>query len=291
MAPKFVKPTTGPLGDFDGFDLEASYQMVPVGESRFMSVVTDAQGGTLRVGNPQFVSLKAVRSNKVFQGSPTPTLVNLPADSTTTFEIFGDTSGRTTLILEDSSGKPVDPPLIVSIKMPFRKSVNFCFLADIRRSSSFDPIDVPKIFSRVKRTFLVQSNVVLDEQKRGGFNVNVPKDLGNPMNPELSPVFKAVVDATPTEAFMSDFIVYLCWNLVAPGKDIGGVAFQGTTICFCEDDGRGSGGFFASAVMAHELGHLMGLDHFQHANGGLMNKADISSSRLFQFEIDTVNPT
>jgi len=230
MAPKFVKPTTGPLGDFDGFDLEASYQMVPVGESRFMSVVTDAQGGTLRVGNPQFVSLKAVRSNKVFQGSPTPTLVNLPADSTTTFEIFGDTSGRTTLILEDSSGKPVDPPLIVSIKMPFRKSVNFCFLADIRRSSSFDPIDVPKIFSRVKRTFLVQSNVVLDEQKRGGFNVNVPKDLGNPMNPELSPVFKAVVDATPTEAFMSDFIVYLCWNLVAPGKDIGGVAFQGTTI-------------------------------------------------------------
>ena len=43
-------------------------------------------------------------------------------------------------------------------------------------------------------------------------------------------------------------------------------------------------------TIAHELGHLMGLDHFQ--NGGLMQgNVFPRSSRLFQFEIDTVNPT
>jgi hypothetical protein len=161
----------------------------------------------------------------------------------------------------------------------------------MRRSSSFSRDDLPTLFAKARQTYLIQANVVLEEQKPGGFDVNVPKDLGNPMNPELPAIAKSVIDATPNDAFLADFIVYLCWNLVAVGKDIGGVALTGTKFCFCEDNGQGSGGFFTPAVIAHELGHLMGLDHFQHPNGGLMDQGFIKSSRLFQFEIDFINPT
>jgi hypothetical protein len=290
VASRFDKPTTGPLGDFDGFDAEALFQMVPAGESRLMGVVTDGRGATLRAGSPQFAEFRNVRSTKAFNGSPTPVQINLPPDSTTTFEIFGVTSGRTPLVLQDQAGKEI-ATLDVSIKMPLRKTVNFCFLADIRRASSFLHEDVPRLFAKAQRSFLAQANVDLQEATRGGFDVTVLRDLGNPLQPENSAKAKSIFEATPARAFLADFVVYLCWNLTAPGKDIGGVAFPGTSVCFCEDDGRGAAGFFSGAVLAHELGHLMGLDHFQHANGGLMNKGVITSSRLFQFEIDTVNPT
>jgi hypothetical protein len=290
MASKFDKPTTGPFGDFDGFDVEALFQMVPVGQSRLMSVVTDRLGAKVRAGGPQFATFRNVRSTKVFNASPTPVQINLPPDSTTTFEIFGSTSGRTPLILEDNAGKEIST-LDVSIKIPFQKTVNFCFLTDIRRTSSFLREDVPRIFAKAQKLFLNQANVDLQEETRGGFDVTVLRDLKNPLRPEDPAIFRSIIEATPNGAFRADFVVYLCWNLTAPGQDIGGVAFPGTKTCFCEDDGRGAGGFFSGAVLAHELGHLMGLDHFQHANGGLMNKSNITSSRLFQFEIDTVNPT
>lgn len=288
MATRFDKPNTGPFGDFDGFDAGALYQMVPVGQSRFMAVVTDGRGGKLRVGTPQFASLRNARSTKPFNGSPTPFQINLPPDSKTTFEIFGDTSGRTSLILEDNVGKEITT-LTVSIKMPFKRTFNFCLVSDIRRSSSFFREDVPTIFAKGAQTFLQQANVVLVEHTPRGFDVNVLKDLGNPLRPENQTVRNAIIDATPLGAFAADFVVYLCWNIVSPGSDVGGLAFMGTQFCFCEDNGMGSSGG-TPMVIAHELGHLMGLNHFQ--NGGLMQgNVFPRSSRLFQFEIDTVNPT
>lgn len=174
--------------------------------------------------------------------------------------------------------------------MPFRRTVNFCFLSDIRRSSSFLREDVPTMFVRISQTYLQQTNVVLAEQTPRGLDVNVMKDLGNPLRPENASVKSAIVDATPAGAFAADFLVYLCWNIVSPGADVGGLAFMGTQLCFCEDNGQGSRGFSSASVIAHELGHLMGLNHFQ--SGGLMQGNVFQrSSRLFQFEIDTVNPT
>ena len=289
MAAKFLKPTTAPFRDFDGFDITALYQMVPVGQSRLLAVVTDREGAKLRVGSPSFISLRNVRSTKAFNGSPTVSLVNLPPDSTTTFDIFGDTSGRTTLILEDNAGKEI-ATLTVSVKMPFRRTFNFCLLSDIRRSSSFFREDAPNLFTKAALAYLQQANVVLAELTPRGFEVNVMKDLGNPLRPEDNKVIDAIVAATPSEALAAEFVVYICWNIASPGKDVGGLAFKGTQFCFCEDNGRGSVGSSTSLIVTHELGHLMGLDHFQ--NGGLM-QGDVfpRSSKLFQFEIDTVNPT
>jgi len=288
MVSRFEKPDTAPLGDFDGFDAEALYQMVPVGQSRFLAVVTDGRGGKLRVGTPQFVSLRNARSTKPFNGSPTSVEINLPPDSKTTFEIVGDTSGRTSLILEDNVGKEI-ARLTVSIKIPFRRTFNFCLLSDIRRSPSFLREDIPKIFAKGAQTLLQQANIVLAEHTPRGFDVDVLKDLGNPLRPDNEKIRNAILDATPLGAFSADFIVYLCWNIASPGSDVGGLAFMGRQFCFCEDNGQGSVGG-TPIVVAHELCHLMGLDHFQ--NGGLMQgNVFPRSSKLFQFEIDTVNPT
>ena len=288
MATRFDKPKDAPFGDFDGFDDGALYQMVPVGQSRFMAVVTDGRGGKLRVGTPQFASLRNARSTKPFNGSPTPFEINLSPDSKTTFEIFGISSGRTSLILDDNVGKEI-ATLTVSVKMSFKRTFNFCLVSDIRRSSSFFREDVPRIFAKAAQTFLQQANVLLVENTLRGFDVNVLKDLGNPLQPENQTVRDAIINATPLEAFAADFVVYLCWNIVSPGRDVGGLAFAGTQVCFCEDNGQGSAGG-TPMVIAHELGHLMNLDHFQ--NGGLMQgNVFPRSSRLFQFEIDTVNPT
>jgi hypothetical protein len=288
MAARFDKPDTGPFGVIDGFDAGALYQMVPVGESRLMAVVTDGRGGRLRVGTPQFASLRNARSTKPFDGAQPPFQINLPPDSKTTFEIFGDTSGRTSLVFEDNVGKEI-ATLTVSIKIKFKRTYNYCLVSDIRRSSSFVREDVPRIFAKAAQTFLQQANLVLAEHTPLGFDVNVLKNLGNPLQVENRKVTDAIIGATPRGAFAADFVVYLCWNIVTPGSDVGGVAFTGTQVCFCEDNGHGSK-WGTPLVVAHELGHLMGLDHFE--SGGLMQgKVFPRSSLLFQFEIDTVNPT
>jgi hypothetical protein len=282
MAAKFDKPD----GNFDGFDAGALYQMVPVGQARPMAVITDGRGGKLRVGSPQFASLRNVRSTKPINGSITPVQTNLPPDSRTTFEIVGGTSGKTSLVFEDNLGKQITS-LALSIKIPFKRTYNYCFVSDIRRSSAFIPSDVPKMFTKIARTFLVQANVVLEEQTPGGFAVNVTKDLGNPLVLNNDKIRNAILDATPLAAMAADFIVYLCWNILTPGQDVAGLAFAGTQFCFCEDNGFGSAGL-TPLVIAHELGHLMGLDHF---NDGLMTAVLSRSSQLHQFEIDTVNPS
>src|SRR5579862_6296374 len=99
MPAKFVKVTTGPLGDFDGFDQKVGYQMVPVGQDRTMSVVSDAEPCIITVDPINVARMHNFHFDRGVPDTPGDFSVILTANNRVTFDIWGQAKGNTNVKL------------------------------------------------------------------------------------------------------------------------------------------------------------------------------------------------
>jgi len=279
LAAKFKKDLL-----FDGFDPKASYQMVPVGATREMAVVTDAEECTVVIDPPNVARMEKFVFPKPLLEVPREFLAKVTPNNTLSFDIFGIKNGNTNLFLLNRQGVATSV-MRISVKKRLQKSFAMARLSDIRHLCPFLPEEVPPMVQRVKTTYLQQANIELSQQG-GQFEVTVEKNLRNPLILDTPgrDNFKAILAATPQAALLPDFCVYLCWDLRSNifasivGQNFG-------FACFCEQQ---NDPFDNAITVAHELGHALGLAH-TGAKTMMAGDGNARSSQLQQFEIDTIN--
>ncbi len=286
MPPKFEKVSVPPLFDFDGFDPKVIYQMVPVGGTREMAVVTDADECTIIVDPPDVARMQRFVFIRPLLEVPREFRAAVTPNNRITFQIFGQKKGNTSIFLVDRNGRMISV-LQVSVKDKVRKQIAACRLNDRVHMCPFSVAEIPRIIDGVKKTYLQQANIELvhigDIQE-----VTTPEDLGNPLVMDKPGNLEAVIRKTPLVAFRADFCLYFTWDLRSVSK--GNIVGQNFGFsCFVE---QVNDLFENSITAAHELGHGLGLSHSAPAAKGLMAADGNSrSSKIQQFEIDSINQT
>ena len=278
----------GPLGEFDGFDPKTLYQMVPERDKRELTISTQANC-LLEVQVPGVSTMANFIS---FSGPsfPKPSLttssISLPAKSKVQFSLMGVSVGHTELTITEA-GTKVPQSLLISVKGRLQKKYSLCFLRDIRRATIRPKPEAQEMMDRVSRTYLQQTNVDLKLQPPLT-DVVVTRDLGNPLFVGKADVINAIISATPAAFFLGDVIVYCCWDVedLRPVNDVGETRGK---LSFIQDGGDPK--FVAPLTFAHEVGHALGLDHNGNIKNLMFKSVDARSSKLSQFEIDTVNPS
>ena len=301
MLSKGPDPT---MGAFDGFDPKTVYQMIPVNGVRTAFKIVSA-------GEPVDIEIRPAgiaRFNKksFAPGVPSPgtgELVSIGANTTFTFDLEGQSAGNATLVIRNRSGKALES-LLISVKAELAKTYSLCLLHDMRHRSPWLPPNNPTqpnppsadrvvrpMMEKVKQAFRQQTNVILSERTAQLFEVNInDRNLGDRivldarLPPSNDTVSSLIVSRTPGQAFGASFIIYFTWDIRTLKDDVVGLTVN--NVCFVEFnsvDANENG-----LTTAHELGHALGLKH--NGRDLLMAGDGISrSSRLEQFEIDTVN--
>jgi hypothetical protein len=294
------------MGTFDGFDPKAVYQMIPVNGVRTgFKIVSAAEPLEIEI---QPAAIARFNNKRFSPGVPSPgtnEFVSIGAATTFTFDLEGQAAGSAILVIRNSKGKSLES-LLISVKAELPKTYSLCVLHDMRRRSPWLPPNDPTqpnpppadsvirpMMEKVKLTFRQQTNVILNEKGARLFEVNVndrslgdPIVLDAPLAPTNSTAASFIVSRTDSQAFGANFIVYFTWNIRTVKDDV--VGLNVNNVCFVEFNSvdRNENGL----TTGHELGHALGLKH--NGRDLLMAGDGISrSSRLEQFEIDTVNPS
>lgn len=301
--PTIAKKPDPTMGEFDGFDPVALYQMIPVGGSRTGFSVTTTQrpiSATIEpTGVARFVNPRSFNppTSLPFDDNS----MELAPASVATFDLLGVKEGKALMVVRLRDGTFIEA-LDISVKNVVRKTYSLCLLNDmIRRSPWYPPNDptligppppahiiVRPLMERVKLVFKQQCNLELLEGVPNVFEPNLnDKDLKDPIvldaiiPPSTKTNQELIIDAVPTAAFLSDFIVIFTWDIREKRKsDLGGLNIG--IFCFIDSVSPNR-----SFIVAHELGHAMGLLH--RGQNVLMNPAP-TGSLLARFEIDTLNP-
>jgi hypothetical protein len=288
MVARFRKVTTGPLGDFDGWDEQGGFQMVPTGgELRLLGASAGPNGGTITNGRPDLVRMERFSSSIPLTTARIDQAI-LPPNAEVEFALNGVAVGRTTLSLTDPTGKQ-DDVLTISIKTPVRFTLSVVILFDIRRKNDFDSATVRRILSGVAKTYKQQANIDV-EIINGPVDVLVEKDLKDPMFPQEKETLLAIHDATPAKFFSADAVIFCTWNIKSLGGD-GRLDLAGLQVAkniFVEKNPDAT---LTSITFAHEIGHALGLTHLPD-NEAIMNPIVAGRHNRFrQFEIDQINKT
>lgn len=277
------------MSNFDGFDSKSKYQMVPVQGKRDMGIITESSEVVLYSSDPsiaRFANFRsyggAVRNNS---NSEVPDSVTLPPHSRIAFSVMGINVGHTTIVLEGNKGvaDPNSSSLLISVKGKIRKTYAICRVKDIRRSTRRSYDNAKLLMKRAEQTFLQQANVELRESGSGS-DVLVMRDLGNPIK-DVRGACLSLIDVTPRWVKDCDIVVYCVWDLWHMG---GVTASSKPAFAFVADEYDDNQSGF---IFAHEVGHALGLGHNGNVQFLMFKTTAMKSSKLAQFEIDTINPS
>jgi hypothetical protein len=290
------------MGEFDGFDPKALYQMIPVAESRVGFSVTTTQRPISATIEPTGIA----RFGGQRSFTPPTSLpfddnsMELAPSSVATFDLVGLKEGKTSMVVRLQNGTFVES-LDISVKNVARKTYSLCLLNDMIRRSPWYPANDPTLIGppppayvivrplmeRVKLVFKQQCNLELLEGVPNVFELNLnDKDLKDPIvldatiRPSTKTNQELIIDAIPSAAFRSDFILIFTWDIREKRKsDLGGLNIGIFSFIDSVSPNR-------SFIVAHELAHAMGLLH--RGQDVLMNPVP-NSSLLARFEIDMIN--
>jgi hypothetical protein len=280
---RFKKVIKAPLGDFDGFDAEGGYQMVPTGgELRFLGA-SGAEGSTITNSDSSIVRMERFTSTIPL---PTATIDKaiLPPKAEVEFALNGVKPGRVTLAMRNAAGK-LEDELTISVKAPQLVTLSIAILKDIRRQAGFDAEMIRFLLSGVFKTYKQQVNIDLSINN-GPEELLVEKDLKDPMFPENVETALAIHDATPRIWFLSTLIVYCTWNIkTLSGKDDLAGLNVGKKV-FVENNPNPN---LTRVTFAHEIGHGLGLDHITDREAVMNPFVAGAHTRFRQFEIDHMN--
>jgi len=269
---------------FDGFDPKTVYQMVPVGDSRRMTVITEEEECTIIVDPPQVARMQSFVFTTPLLEMPREFRASVTPRNRISFDVFGQGKGNTTIFLVDRKGKAF-AALLVSVKEKITKKVALCLLSDRRRNCPFTASEIAPMFTATARTFRQQANIELI-QVGGIFPVTVTADLGDPIVADKPSTRAAILGATPQQAILADFVVFYSWDITSLTRPAIVGINQGFD-CYVE---KQPSSFENSITTAHEIGHGLGLSH-SGAKTLMAGDGNARSSVLQQFEIDTINQT
>ncbi|HLV89150.1 MAG TPA: matrixin family metalloprotease [Candidatus Sulfotelmatobacter sp.] len=284
--------------DFNGFSASPLYQMVPARDLRRLVFYNDGPDCEIYVDDPAVAGL----SNFInVSGQHLPTggaaIVDsfaVPRGVRISFTVNGKVPGST-YVLFHSDAKPGDPnkALHVSVKAQRTKTVSLISLSDTGgHSGQMTDADINTMVGRVRKYYLDQCNV--DLHANAVKRVKVQKPLATPIVWDKAKGgvgdILDVLMAVRSEILTTDIAILFMWDIAATsdvGVDTLAVCLPdifrpgSKTILF--DDSKDA------YVLAHEVGHALGLEH-NFRTGSLMHRfATSTSSALEQFEIDTVN--
>lgn len=282
----------------DGQDQGASYQMVPQGGQRDLIMLTDRSPCVLSIQD----SNKCLMKDFTFldgggrvPDTPEPGRsvreVRLPPNATVRFSVMGNSIGFTGLKFVEDSEFQISSSVTISVKP--RKTVRFSlvFLADLIHKNVRGQIEPRFLMDVVKKIYLEQSNV--DLQETGHLrDVTVLRDLGDPILASSDKVLDSIENATGDETFGTvDFIVYCCWNIERErGKnDTRGLKVNRNNKSYAFIEVARSGFAEQAHILAHEIGHVLGLGHTKE-NGLMFPNTNGKANRLFGGDIEVLNP-
>ena len=184
---------TRPADPTDGFDPEARYQMVPLGQTRVVAAQTGDFEAEMKFTSPNISSMfnfHVVRQTAPSSRSlPHPNLlvnhVVLPSNSIVEFMLRGDRIGSTVLEGRDLPGLGA-PPLLpdfkpeVAVKEPGKRFVAVCYVFDTVNTDKGRRTDFAGVLTEVSRIFETQSNFsIVHLGSRPGLTITLPSTSGN----------------------------------------------------------------------------------------------------------------
>jgi len=292
--------------DFDGADFAATphYQMIPLKGTRQLQLKLSPgeQDGKVRLGmkDAGIFEIKLPASVGSFSAGATFVELDSTTEKTLDLTLSGIKAGRTILVVEDMKGVPIDW-VSIAVKKEIERTYNLHTLEETFHKTPRSMAELKTIMGMVETIWLRQANIRLRRVKESALSFGLVS-FGDPMHLHESPiphfpfsdknVFRTIQEELAAQGFKSEHInVISTWAQKAkPGFETRGDTPLGTTERTCYVVAmQPMQPTTEATVVAHEIGHALGLGHDNHNADQMMAEGRRDSFLLSRFDIDIVN--
>jgi hypothetical protein len=296
----------------DGYDANIPYQMVPRGEARFMTLETGPFPVEMTVGAGVSCGLTNFRGIRPF-GSTVPGLpdssratqkVTIPANIEVQFDIgSGVVPGHGILeVRQLQGGRPSPRPelaMILSVKARTSRNFLVCHVFDAVNIDTGVRPSIDLALQTAKRVFAEQSNILI-LTSGDPVTVTMRGSMGTTFDPLGKPLVRRLLTATRKQhgANVFDRHTAVIFMLPVPVVLVDGKgessSLLGVAVPY-EMDGKAFETILVSAgtasrqlqlghTLAHEIGHVMNLEHLPETEAEVFPKGMPAAEKQAKFQ-------